>query len=213
MTNTPVNLIARTFAALIASFASIASNAFEGLDVPLVAIGEADVSSLGTYSLSVNGQKFVFDDHTVTAIENSTKSGNGPSGARLIRDGDYVAVSGELMDPGVTLATTIIILDEAYVDGASPTYVRAIIDGVDSSGYAYSRDSAVDYTASLYETQSIQPGDVVEFEGVSVEGVMLATSTLSGQRSSGLRGQRSSGLRGQRSLPARTAGQAPRIRT
>ena len=206
--------LAASILIVIAGMLPITSYAFDADETPLLAVGPALITNTDGLVLSVNGQRIIYDSQTITAIENSSSSDTGFAGIELIQAGDYLVVAGELMGPGTSLATTIVVLDEVYTDGASPTYLRVIVDAISSDGYAFSDATSVDYTGTLYsnELAGLAVGDVVEFSGVNSEGVLVALegylgdrdggavidSNILGQRHSGIRGQRHSGLRGQR---------------
>jgi hypothetical protein len=140
-------------------------------ELPLVAMGPAVYSDS---KLTVNGQTIIRDGQTTIAAEDGAR----PS---RIRQGDYIAVTGDIMESGISLATTILVLNEEYVDGASPTYLRAIIDDVSDSGIARSANSQVDFTPSLSQTDltNISSGNVVEFVGFNANDLMVATTTVS----------------------------------
>ena len=152
----------------------LSSAAQRGLDsiaeIPLVAIGPASYSDS---KLTVNGQIIVRDGQTTIESE------SGPRPSR-VRQGAYVAVAGDVLEPGKALATSIVVLDEEYVDGASPTYLRAMIDNITSSGLAYSANTTVDITPSLFQPEiaNIANGDLVEFTGFNSNDLMVATNGL-----------------------------------
>ena len=164
---------------------SISNAAYNPDDLPLVAMGPADVSGA---TLSVNDQRILYDGQTVTVIQAINAEGvletTNTIGVTRISDGDYVAIAGELIEPGVTLATAIIVLAEEYTEGASQTYVRSIISATDDAGFAFSGDSAIDYNGTLHtdELGALSPGDVVEFVGTETENVFVAnTGNLAGR--------------------------------
>ncbi len=192
---------------------ALAESALHSIDdLPLVAIGPV---SYKDSRLTVNGQAIIRDGETTIEAE------DGSPHARL-RQGDYVAVTGDLMEPGRALATAIVVLDEEYVEGASPTYLRAIIESTSSSGVAYSAGSQVDFTPSLFQTElaNIAQGDIAEFIGFNSDQLLVATegglvdtdgsmnagllgSSVQGIRTSGTRGIRTSGTRGIRTSGTR----------
>ena len=187
------------------SAASASSNAILG-EIPLVALGPA---AFKEGRLTVNGQIIVRDNHTEIATENESAS-------TRIRQGDYLAVAGDLMGSGRSLATTILILDEDYVDGSSPTYLRAQIDSASSTGKAYSSESVIDLGPSLFQTNisGLGRGDIAEFSGISVDGLLIASETslvergqsiTSGRLLSSVRGARGTGVRGARGTGVRGA--------
>ena len=184
---------------IIYSNGATAASGIESIDeLPLVALGQL---SHKDGAIEVNGQKIIRDSATIVAKESDGRT------ARL-RQGDYVAVAGDVVEPGKSLATSIIILNEEYVDGASPTYVRAEIDRATSDGFAYSANSKIDLTPSMHEggsSSGFSTGDIAEFSGISVDGLLLASaatsltrsaSVTSGRLGSSVRGIRGSGVRG-----------------
>ena len=213
----------------ISSFLLMASTAvFSAISVidnidepPLVAIGSTRVLNLeGHATLTINGQQVVFDDQTlVFASGPDSDNSNTTSGKASLRDGDYLYVFGELIQPGILLATEVYVSDEEYIEGVSRTYMKAILDRTETSvGVAYSGDSIIDYNRALHsdELSSLGNGNVIEILGTSFGSNFFADSgrildtneyaadSLSleslalGQRGSGIRGQRGSGIRGQR---------------
>ena len=184
-------------------------------DPPLIAVGPSKIISLNNEAiLTINGQHIVFDAQTVTANYS-------------IQDGDYLAVYGETIEPGVSLATEVLLIDKLYVEGTSNTFLRAIIDRTSSDGFVYSGASVIDYTGTLHNDDLAQvgSGNIVEISGVSYGNLLVADeghllngyesstvaqnshnrldSIISGQRGSSLRGQRGSSLRGQRGSSVR----------
>jgi hypothetical protein len=164
-------------------------------DIPLLAIGPISNIDAENGSILVNGQLFITDSQT--KISNQTAVG------------DYVAVGGEIMHPGVSLATEVITLDDAYTAGASPAYIRAIIENNDPSlALATSGISKLDYSAALHADVLISQNEEVEFIGHAFGNsffasavTILGTASAGGQsdlqniRGSGLRNIRGSGLR------------------
>ena len=186
------------------SVASAAANNTSAEDLPLGAMGPA---SFKDGKLHVNGQTIIRDKQT--SVENESKGGS-----TRISQGDYVAIAGDVINSGKALATSIIILDEDYVDGASPTYLRVLIDNVSDTGRAYSADSAIDFSPSLFQdgATSISSGETAEFSGISIDGLLVAdqaaminrsSTVTSGRLASSVRGQRASGVRGQRASGVR----------
>jgi hypothetical protein len=179
-------------------------------ELPLIAVGPSKIISLNNEAiLTVNGQHIVFDAQTITPNDS-------------IQAGDYLAVYGETIEPGLSLATEVLLIDESYVEGASITFLRAIIDRASSDGVVYSNASVIDYTGTLHidDLAQVGPGLIVEVSGVSYGNLLVADeghlldgyesstvaqethnsldSIIKGQRGSSLRGQRGSSLRGQR---------------
>ena len=202
--------------AVSANLAYASSNSLEEDMIPLIAIGPAYLEKVAGYrTLSVNGQEIIIDSQTQMMTRSGPSSDLALSKASKIDSGDYIEVYGEPVDVGLALGTIIVIRDEPYVDGASETYLAAIVGSTGTNGFAYSNGSTIDLTAALYgqAAQGIAEGDIVELYGTNVGNTLLASeangvgrdisaaySRLTGQRASGtLRGQRASGtLRGQR---------------
>ena len=198
------------FAAAIVAIASPLSG-FAGTsgtitdDIPLIAIGPISKIDLASNTITVNGQRLIFDSQTSTHTDGS--SSQGIAGLALLNTTDYVQIGGDVMDPGLSLATSVEVLNESYVEGSSAAYVRAIIGKHASSiGHAYSGQSVIDYTSALSTSllSNFSENDVVEFAGTSVGGTFLASSTTSisenyscvtAGRGSGTRAGRGSGTR------------------
>ncbi len=202
--------------AVSANLAYASSNSLEEDMIPLIAIGPAYLEKVAGYrTLSVNGQEIIIDSQTQMMTRSGPSSDLALSKASKIDSGDYIEVYGEPVDVGLALGTIIVIRDEPYVDGASETYLAAIVGSTGTNGFAYSNGSTIDLTAALYgqAAQGIAEGDIVELYGTNVGNTLLASeangvgrdisaaySQLTGIRgSSGLRGLRgSSGIRGLR---------------
>ena len=156
-------------------------------EAPLVALGPAVISdATGTVKLSINGQDIVFDAATLTSTESGSTEAPGYDGVELLNSGQYVAVFGDNIEPGASLATDIIILEDTFVEGASKAYVQAIINDVTSAGYAFSDETTIDFTGTLYDgaLQNLSAGDIVSVLGTSANGVIIATSGVIAANSS-----------------------------
>jgi hypothetical protein len=163
---------------------------------PLIALGPITALDTLNGSISINGQVIIFDDQTVTGTTESIAFGLG--GTSLLSAGDYVIVTGELMDPGLSLATDVLLLDEAYVAGDSEAYLRVLTDQNNSTeGKVYSGDTTIDYSPALYSNSLDQwvEGTEVEFYGNAYENYFLAVDALAANESSQTQAIRGSGVR------------------
>ena len=187
------------------AFANLSSSSFD--ELPLVAMGPVSYDS---GRITVNGQIIVRDKYTTVETENAEQSSR-------VRQGDYIAVVGDVIEPGKALATSILILDEEFVEGSSRAYLRAIIDSTSSDGIATSADTAIDITGTLHNTAltaDISSGNTVEFFGTTIQGLFVASegsairadgSITAGARGTGVRGARGTGVRGARGTGVRGA--------
>ena len=205
-----------SISAISANWAFASNNSFDEDIIPLIAIGPANLEKVAGYTaLSVNGQEIIVDSQTQMMTRRGSSDDLALSKASRIEAGDYLEVYGEPVDVGQALGTIIVIRDEQYVDGASETYLAAIVGSTGTDGYAYSNGSMIDLTAALYDqrAQGITEGEIVELYGTNIGDTLLASkansvgrgisdaySQLTGLRgSSGIRGLRgSSGIRGLR---------------
>jgi hypothetical protein len=179
---------------------SVVTNESED-ETPLLVIGQISNIHLDTNTLTINGQSILLDSQTTT--ESSGGVSYGLAGLNKLFIGDHVAVSGELMDPGLSLATTIIIFDDSYAAGDSTAYLRAIIDSFDAStATAKSGSSSIELSST--EASNISAGSEIEVFG-SAYGTTFIANTLSNLsnteagllaiRGSGVRAIRGSGVR------------------
>ncbi len=188
-------------------------------ELPLLAVGPISEVSTDGNIVEVLGQSVIIDDKTtfITFDLNGAlvSIDEGVKNLDYFNKGDYIAVAGDLIDPGLQLGTILIKLPRRFIDGASPVYVRAILDSVDLSvGRASSGNTLIDVTATLHNTRNLstQSGNVVEYFGytyanyqslVATSGNIVETikqdslaSQQAGTSGSGLRGSSGSGLRG-----------------
>jgi hypothetical protein len=170
--------------------------------VPLTVVGQiSSVSEHSPISIIVNGQVVNLDSvSTVISIKDGdVNASTGEDVNNLLKVGDYVAVAGELVDPGFQLATYIVQLTESYTAGASPIYIRAILDSDSTSiGLVYSGATIIDQSNALYNEQlaNVESGQVVEYFGYSTASdpnKFFATSGINISSSAGIAG---TGLRG-----------------
>ena len=146
-------------------FDNLSNLGISGLDagrsiqnIPLLAVGPASKVDGTSSSFSVNGLVIFFDGVTETVGSKQDISS--------ISEGDYLAVAGEIVDSGTGLATIVYTLTEPYSPGASPAYVRTILEKVNpASGSASAGGSTIDYQGSLYDAalSEIASGDEAEF--------------------------------------------------
>jgi len=181
-------------------------------DIPLLAIGPITAIDREKGTVTVNGQSFTTDSQTGIYLQ-PTNLGDTDN----LLEQDYVAIYGEIMDPGFSLATVISELPEEYVPGSSEVYLQLALDSNDSTkAIAASGQTVIDYSAALAKNDLVgtMPGDVVEFYGLAYGELFFATeayafdsvlndnfissSSASAQRGSGVRAQRGSGVRAQR---------------
>ena len=140
--------------------------------IPLIAVGVVSETSAGSSVATVIGQQIVIDDQTLLVTVGSNHS--SPSVAigsdifDQLSEGDYVAIAGEVMDPGYNLATVVVKLEQPYVDGASPAYLRSMLTSTDTSlALASSGNTRIDYSGALNNKSlsGIHPRAVVEYIG------------------------------------------------
>ncbi|MCP4832266.1 MAG: hypothetical protein GY886_08665, partial [Gammaproteobacteria bacterium] len=182
--------------------------------IPLLAVGQVtDIDSKNS-TISVNGLNFIIDD--VSTLYDSATSTVNPT--NIISTGEYVSIAGEMIDPGVGLATLIQRIPTTYVPGSSYSYSRIIVENIDTTfGTITSGNATIDFQNALFNPNlsGLTKGDVAEFIGFTtgtIDNNLIALSGkeilspleinqlkgLRGQRGTGLRGQRGTGLRGQR---------------
>jgi hypothetical protein len=163
-------------------------------DVPLLAIGAISSVDDSLGHVIVNGQTIIFDSQTI--VEGSDATTAGLAGIRQLTVGDHVAIAGEIVDPGTSLATLVLQLEESYVAGDSPAYLRAIIDEISpSTAIAESGSSIIDLSSASPEELSL--GTEAEFFGFAYDNTFVASASASVQRirGSGVRRIRGSGVR------------------
>jgi hypothetical protein len=177
-------------------------------DQPLIAVGPLSSFGEDGASLTINNQNFLIDRDSLIV----DSEGN----LHVATVGDYVAINGELVDSGNSYASTVVVLDESYVPGSSPEYLRVIVSSVDhSTGLASSGDTIIDFNGALHNAalSQISEGDIAEFYGTTHSEIVWAisaatdfnqtatnssTTSVTGLRGSGVRGLRGSGVRGLR---------------
>ncbi len=180
------NITARylLIAALVPFLLMIQTTAFSAIsitennDLPLVAIGASKIiHSDKQDKLTVNGQQIIFDDQSAIFFINPD-SDKAPTAIdkNSIQNGDQIIVYGELVDPGILLATEVVVTGIKHIDGASQTYLRAIVERTGNIGIAYSGNTIIDYTGTLSsdDLSQIKPGDVIEVHGTSFDSYFLA---------------------------------------
>jgi len=190
--------------ALIASLAQASATE----EPPLIAVGPLASFAEDGVSLQVNSQSFYLDEESLVL----DSEGNLES----VSIGDYIAINGDLVSPGASYASTVVILDESYVPGSSPEYLRVIISSVDhATGVASSGNTIIDFNGALHNASlsAISEGDIAQFYGtahseviwalsagvdVNTTGTTDSNNTVAGLRGSGVRGLRGSGVRGLR---------------
>jgi hypothetical protein len=186
----------------------------------LLAVGKISKINIEKNSIEINGQDFAVDSVTEIIPSNENPPIKGPAGIITLAPGDHVAVTGEMMDAGKSLATTIVQLKDTFVDGASQAFVQVQIDGVSKeTGHVTSGKSYIDYTAALHENslEDIQLGAIARFYGITVLESFIASQALitdkepSQIQTSGIRAGRGSGIRAGRGSGIR-AGRGSGIR-
>ena len=178
----------------------------------LVAIGRVDSVDSTFSSITILGQE-------IFVIETTLALG---SVGELPEVGAYVAVSGELLTPGKAVASAVVSVPAVYIEGVSPTYVRALTETIEAAphikiagelridtGNAYwpneQAESAL--TATIEAVGYASNGELIAFSARIVPGQAIGTpqeesvninsgSDLAGIHGSGLRGIHGSGLRG-----------------
>ena len=167
-------------------------------DVPLIGVGVVQEIDLENSTVVVNGQKIVVD--LATELQSSDTTHYGYLSLGELKPADYIAVYGEVMDPGLSLATIITVVNSEYSQGASPAYIKAIVNDADaSSATANSGSTVIDFSSSLHSMTDteLSGGDIVEFFGTAVDSLVSATYVrkTSGQSSSAVQAIRGSGVR------------------
>ena len=156
-----------SFAGVYQSDAYAVSGETEADDVPMLAIGPVSSISAEDQAISVNGQTFSID--SITEFDGTTLS--------ELSQGDYVAVGGELMDAGQSLATVVLALDESYAAGSSVSYLRVISGDNNSSLASFSSgESVVDYSGAVAQAGlgGLETGSEVELFGSSYGDLFVA---------------------------------------
>jgi hypothetical protein len=188
--------------------------------LPILAIGPITEITGKNSAIGLLGQQIVFDDQTITITtsfdeDSESIAANGQEGINSLLIGDYVVVAGENMAAGESLGTVVIRLSTTFVNGASPVYLRTMLDSVlPAIGSASSGTTKIDYSGALHDDAlaQISNGSIVEYLGytsASDSATLIATygnniSETQGIHGSGLRnadggatqGIHGSGLRG-----------------
>jgi len=175
--------------------------------IPLVALGPVSSIDYASGTIGILGQVVVVDSVTQTLdLEGNLDTANGLAGLTLLSAGDYIAVAGEVMDPGQHLGTVLIRMPTPYVDGATPVYVRTIVESVDQEIANISAgETSINFGAALYDSAlfDVDQGSVVEFVGTTAADYTAVNATsgniissANGLKGSGVRGLKGSGVRG-----------------
>ena len=140
--------------------------------IPLLALGPVSSIDKASAAISILGQVVVVDSVTQTVVlGEQLNTANGLSGLMLLNAGDYVAVAGEVMDPGRHLGTVLIRMPTPYIDGATPVYVRTIVESVDREIATVSAgQTLVNFGAALYDGALFDVGVTVKC-GVQQAGI------------------------------------------
>jgi hypothetical protein len=156
-------------------------------DTPLLAIGQLSSINKEESLIQVNGQLFLLD--LESEVETSTGISKDLDEANL-SVGDHVAITGELIEPGLSLSTSVIVFDDTFVAGGSTSYLRAIVGSYDTStAIAKSGYSVIELSG--ISGASIEVGSEIEVFGSAygstfVSNELLAlTTTSSTQRING----------------------------
>jgi hypothetical protein len=170
-------------------------------ETPLLAIGQVTTIDTTNNTAQVNGQTILLDSQSQV-----TSTSNISYGIGALEIGDHVAVSGDLVDPGFSLATNIIVFDDTYVAGDSSAYARVLIDSLDESiAKATSGSTSIDLVN--VDSSEVLAGIELEafgsaygntFSAESISILSLADegeSNLQKIRASGVRKIRASGVR------------------
>ena len=192
---------------------SNASNSQIDARSDLLVIGQVDSVDATFSSFTVAGQE-------IFVIETTLTLGSDDVGLPML--GAYVAVSGDLLAPGQAIGSAVINLPTDYIEGVSPTYVRAQTESVDNAPHIRTAGALQIDTgnASWTEGQTASsPVQIIETVGHVSDGKLIAfsaavladdeiltsaapsltddsSSNLNGINGSGLRGINGSGLRG-----------------
>jgi len=175
--------------------------------IPLVALGPISSIDNASGTIQILGQVVQVDSVTRTIIiEGKLDTASGLSGLALLSAGDYIAVAGEVMDPGQHLGTVLVRMPTPYVEGATPVYVRTIVESVEHEiAHVSAGDTSINFGAALYDgvLLNLDQGSVVEFFGTTAADHTTVNATAgniisgaTGLKGSGVRGLKGSGVRG-----------------
>ena len=173
----PASIIGGDLNSIIGGDATIiASHAF-------AVIGSVERVDRHNNLIVVLGQSYSVDQSTRISIAENIFRSDATKNLKLIRPGDYVAVAGSTISTGIVTASRIALLATAYVDGASPTYLKGQVSSLDQAlGRLTVGSLQVDYTSSLHTLDATQLsiGSKIELLGIrpSANGAMLAFTAM-----------------------------------
>jgi hypothetical protein len=170
---------------LLASIIGGDLNSIIGGDVRFLAaheyavVGTVDSVDRRKNLIVVLGQTFSVNQATSMSVAGRALKSDATRNLKLVRTGDYVLLAGSEMSNGTAVASRLSILLAAYVDGASPTYVKGRVSSLDKSVGQLSVGSLqVDYTSSLgtFDATQLVIGSTIELIGTrpTANGAMLA---------------------------------------
>jgi hypothetical protein len=135
----------------------------------LLVLGPVSSIDPNAGTVTILGQTIVVTNSTMTvSLEGGQPSISVGLDKIALTKNDYVGIGGQLTARGVIIASVIVRLQHAYVAGASPSYIRGIIDKSNNSLATVSIGTlTVDYGSVLYDPEflAITDGSVVEFIG------------------------------------------------
>jgi len=163
------------------------NNVIANEKAPLVAAGPISAIDFKNNYIVVHGQQFVLDAVSQVSTTSQNYESSRPSSLADLAIDDYVAITGDVVAPGIALATDIILLSENYVEGASFAFIAGFASDIDKQrGLARIGNTVVDYTGALFASslEQLDSSSIVEFKGTSYGNSFFATSgTIDGSQS------------------------------
>ncbi|MGI9318047.1 MAG: hypothetical protein ACR2QW_12015 [bacterium] len=146
--------------------------------------------------IEVNGQNLILDSQSL--VESQLGNFNGITGLKYLSIGDHVAVTGDLMDPGVSLASEVIVFEAPYVAGSSESFARVVISSFDTERATVSSGKTQVNLSNIANT-GFTAGEEIEAFGSAFDESFVAQSITipsdSNSETSGLVKIRASGSR------------------
>ena len=170
------------------SFSSLASAA------PL-AIGTVDQVDSRTSSIVVLGQKYSVASAKLIA---GNKSYPAIQGVRFLSQQSLVWVDGEIAKDGTAKVSSITVLPEANVPGATQVFVAGVVTAVDRTGKVKIGGLTIDTTPTVGASNTtIKVGDKLEFLGTQpVANGLFVANALAPLRVQGVGGTGAQGVGG-----------------
>jgi hypothetical protein len=172
--------------------AFVVAATFSGLShAAPIAIGTVDSFDSSSATAVVLGQRLNIGSATLIA---GTKSYSAAKGVRLLTPGAVVWVDGEFKQNGTARVSSLTVLPDLNVPGATQVFVAGVVKAVDRTGKVTIGSLKVDMTPAL---ATAHVGDFVEVLGTQpAAGGVLVASAVAPLRAQGVGGTGLNGVGG-----------------